>query len=58
MIPTFFSQTESDGALQIFQIVFIPAHGLAGCVGKLGYGAAVDCLQLDNDIQRLDAGIV
>ncbi len=51
-------EAESYGAFQVFEIVFVPAHDLTGRVGELGYGAAVDRLQLDDDIQGLHAGII
>ena len=51
-------QAESNGALQVFHIFIIPAHGLSGGVGQFRDSAAVHRLQLDNDIQRFLAGIV
>ena len=51
-------QAEGHRALQVFQVFLVPAHGFARGVGQLGDGAAVDGLQLDDDVQRLGAGIV
>ena len=51
-------QAELDGALQIGQVAFVVAHRFFRGIGELCHRAAIDVLQLDDDIQRMLAGIV
>ena len=44
-------QAEGHGGFQVFQVRLVLAHGLAGGIGQLGHRAAVDVLQLDDDVQ-------
>ena len=51
-------QPEFHGVFQIFQVLFIPAHGLPGSVGQFRHRAPVHILQFDDNVQCLYTGVV
>ena len=57
-LSAFAVQPELYGSFQVFQILVISAHGLTRCVRKLCNRPPVYILELDDDVERLHAGIV